>query len=355
MNQSLWKEQLIEEVKKEIAKEAREKVVELQKTDRLSRSLDSQEKLKQIKKLQELQRNYDYLQRELLIHTNSIKHPKSPVKYPILPPPLDSSYTIHSSLPSDKATLSQYKVNHLSQIQSLQNRAKLILEKERIANLHRLSEVPALTEKILKKKRQERVELSIPVYVPLSSIRKEKHLPPTVVNQILSSGEVMPVYMVGNPTPTYDPMVKIQQTIPNSNFNRQYRDSVDATAHSNQNASMDSVFYYKILKNSKNKNVNSGFTPEPNRDLTEAQLGRNLRPMTPTGLPHAWMFRELEYDSNKIEPKRKWVGERMSKYYEQRVKKDFLPKIDANKSLEIKLNKEKKKFYNRAFEKVKFL
>lgn len=348
INQALWREQLIEEVKKEIMTQAREKAKEIRESPRLETSIDSQEKLRNIKKLQDLQRNYDYLQRELIQHTNSIR---AQTKVPLRPMKslLDSTPSMSIS---DRSSVLQ---SHVSHMQYLQNRAKLILQKEKIARLATILERPILTEKLLKEKRKEKVDLKFPVFVPLSTIRKEKHLPPRVVNQKLSSGEVMPVYMVGTPTPRYDPMVRIEQSIPIQNRCNEYRDSVDATAHTNHNISMDSVFYYKIFKNPKGKKSITSSTPDPVKTLTEAQLGKSPRPLTPTGMPNVWMFRELEYDKKNIKPKRKWVADRMQKYSEVRVKKDFLPKIDPNKSLELRLNQEKQNHQIKSFDRVKFL
>ena len=346
----MWRERIIEATKKEIIKDAREKAVDLRQNDRLNHSIESQEKLRRIKKLQDLQRNYDYLQKELFSNKNS---PSTSIK-PLGKAAQEAYDTLHSSLNQSEKSSALH--SHLEHLQYLQLRAKQILDKERIAKLSAIPEAPVLNEKMLRKKRQEPVELKIPVYVPLSSIRKEKHLPPTMVNQVLSSGEIMPVYVVGDPTPRYDPLVKINQVIPSESCNKQYRDSVDATAHSNHDLSVDSVFYYRIFKNVKGKKVNESFTPEPIKDLTEAKLDRNARPFTPSGMPYVWMFRELEYDQKKKAiPKRQWVSDRMSKYYEDRVKKDFIPKVSHNKSLELKLNRERQNFHLKQFERVKFL
>ena len=239
-------------------------------------------------------------------------------------------------------------------MQELQKKAKEILDREKLASMKTIPEVPVLNEKLLRKKRLEHVELKIPVFVPLSTIRKEKHMPPNYINQVLPNGEVMPIYVVGDPTPRYDPLIKMQHPVPTKNYNREYRESVDATAHSHHDE-IDSVFYYKLFKNAKYKKEHESLTPDLKKDLIEPPTGKKLRPTTPTGIPYVWMFRELEYENKKVVPKRKWVSERMNKYYKQRVKKDFLPKIDPNKSLELELNKEKQNFPLKSFNKVKFL
>jgi hypothetical protein len=301
-------------------------------------------------KLKELAKNYEFIENELFKHKKSkISSSSSPLRMDSKIP--DQNQSDLSLGEVDKTSSYQY---HLVQMQNLQKKAKEMLEKEFLAKMKKIDEVPVLNEKFLRKKRQEHVESKIPMYVLMSSVRKDKKLPPRFVNQSLSSGEVMPIYVLGDPSPRYDPLVKVEQHIPSQSLQYEYRDSVDATAHSYHDEG-GSLLYYKIYKSSKKPKVYESFTPEPSNSLVEPPATKNLRPITPTGMPYAWMFRELEPDKKKINPKRKWVSQRMNEYYKLRVKKDFLPKIDANKSLEIELNKEKKNFRMRSFPRVRLV
>ena len=334
-----WKDRLIEQTKKEIIQEAR---------DKLSARYSSKQSLSpegsRLRKLEQLQESYEFLQRELKARKQTSSN--SPAKLPSKTPDLSQSFP--NSLSDSLTGLKQ----HLGQMQLLQKRAKEILDKERLANLASISESPVLTEKALRKKRLERVDMKIPVYVPLKSIRKERNLPPAMVNTVLPNGEVMPVYMVGDPSPMYNPMVRVNQSIPNQSNREGYKDSVDATAHSKQNVSVDSVFYYRIYKKEKNKPYFEDKNQEPENELTEPPPQKQFRPVTPTDNPHAWHFRELEKNFEKPKPKRKWVKDRMDLYSEKQVKQNFLPKIDPNKSLELIMLKERASPL-RSFNKVK--
>ena len=268
-----WRERLLEETKKDILKEAREKAQTIRYSQKLQQSLDSDEKLSRIQRLQELQRNYDILQLELLNRSPQISVPSK--KAPSKSPDIIDSFTV-SNGNSDKISSIQ---PHLDQMQLLQQRAKKILEKERLASMATVPEEPILNEKLLRKKRQERVHLKIPTYVTSSSIRKEKKLMPNLVNRVLPNGEVMPVYVVGDPIPAYDPLVKVYSLIQNQNAGFGYRDSVDATGHSQQNSSIDSVFYYRVLKKQRKNAKMENFTPEPCGNLTEMPKTKEQRPL----------------------------------------------------------------------------
>lgn len=338
-----WKERLIEQTKKEIMQEARDKV-SVRYNQQYSLSPDLPKSNSRLSKLEQLQQSYEFLQKELKLRK------ESPVRTVNKTPTPEISQSFPNS---QNESLEGLKL-HLNQMQVLQKRAKDILMKERLANLASIPESSSLTEKALKKKRLEKVEMKIPVYVPLKSIRKQKNLPPATFNTVLANGEVMPVYMVGDPTPRYSPLVRVNQTIPNQSSLKNYRDSIDATAHSKKNVSIDSVFYYRIYKNDKNKISHEERAKEPESDLTEPPKQREFRPATPTDLPYAWNFRELEHKVEKVKPKRQWVKERMEHYSENQVKKHFLPKIDPNKSFESLLNKERM-LPMKTFKRVKIL
>jgi len=295
-------------------------------------------------KLEQLQDSYEFLQKELKSRRES---PNRSVKKSSRP-------EIAQSFPNHQNESLEGLKYHLNQMQILQKRAKEILTKERLANLGGIPESSSLTEKALKRKRLEKVEMSIPVYVPLKSIRKEKKYPPATFNTVLSNGEVMPVYMVGDPTPRYNPLVRVNQTIPNQSNLSNHRDSLDATAHTKKNVSIDSVFYYRIYKNGKGKSRNEEKFNEPESELMEPPKQREMRPLTPTDLPYTWNFRELEHRVEKAKPKRKWVKDRMDQYSENQVKKNFLPKIDQNKSFESLMHKERTSQF-KSFKRVKIL
>lgn len=339
---SNWKDRLIEQTKKEIIQEAKDKV-SLRYNLKNSPSPEPS-KTNRLSKLEQLQESYEFLQKEL---KNRKESPSRTIKK-------TPASELTKSFPNSNNESLEGLKQHLNQMQLLQKRAKEILMKERLANLASIAESSSLTEKALKKKRLEKVEMSIPVYVPLKSIRKEKNYPPATFNTVLSNGEVMPVYMVGDPTPRYNPLVRVNQTIPNQSNIGNYRDSLDATAHTKKNVSIDSVFYYRIYKKNKGKTKIEEKINEPESELMEPPKQKEFRAATPTDSPFAWNFRELEHKVEKVKPKRKWVKDRMDQYSENQVKKHFLPKIDQNKSFESLMQKERASPL-KSFKRVKIL
>jgi hypothetical protein len=136
-------------------------------------------------------------------------------------------------------------------------------------------------------------------------------------------------------------MVRVSQSIPSQSNREGFKDSVDATAHSKQNDSVDSVFYYRIYKKEKLKPYFQQINKESEDEMVEPPPGKPFRPVTPTDHPQAWHFRELEKNVEKVKPRRGWVKERMEQYYQKQVKINFLPKIDPNKSLEVIMQRER--------------
>lgn len=55
--------------------------------------------------------------------------------------------------------------------------------------------------------------IKVPIYIPQSLLRKVQKLPPPAYHKALPSGEVITVHMVGQDTPTSDPILKLEVLI----------------------------------------------------------------------------------------------------------------------------------------------
>lgn len=222
----MYKQEQIKALKEKLASEVRSHKRELIRIKEI-RAMESNNRRKSFEKLEELQNTYTEMlktKRDSSLsnssHTSTEKHSRSKS---ISPSPL-LKHSIYSEDPyslktphteySKQTSISPYKI-HLDRVSQLQNHAKRILQKEKDPSsvLTRIHEEPELNASTLKKIGDIIVPLRYPVYVPTSTLRKAQNLPPQFVNMTTKTGEVFPVHILGDPTPAYDPLIKVESTL----------------------------------------------------------------------------------------------------------------------------------------------
>ncbi|CAG9329572.1 unnamed protein product [Blepharisma stoltei] len=370
----LWKQEQVKALKEKLANEVRNHKRELKRIKEI-RALESTKRRESLERLSELESSFAEMKSKRDSSFSSTSQApaeqipsfrsKTTSPSPIYKKPIDD-YSISTPYTELSKSNSPYKI-HLERVMHLQNQAKKILLKERDPSsvLTKIHEEPELNANLLKKIGEVTVPLRYPVYVPESTIRKAQGLPPPIVNKVTKTGEVFPVHIVGDPSPAYDPLIKVETTLKKVNnsdpqkgkYRMDGNESIEAKAYTQFNFSEDSDEYWVAYWKKKEKIKQIGKSADmdiPTGEMTQVPKFKEARAVTPKGKYYNWTFRELAKEEREIKPKRKWVRDRMDIYYDKRVKKDFLPTVSDKKSLEIKMIKELEEIKKpRSFTRVK--
>ena len=233
---------------------------------------------------------------------------------------------------------------HLKKVLELHHKAKELIMKEKSPGPPKKtkSHEHPLNPAALRSLSEEPVPLRMPVYIRESEYRKAQNLPPQMVYRTTRTGEVFPLHLVGNPTPAYDPLIKVETTIyPKVHFPSKRQaaaDSLVANAYTRNQDSEESMQFYGRHKSTDERSP-SVTTTEPNpRLLTKAPPQAEPTATIPMGRGYSFTFRDLPRDtSSPHKPARKWVNQRMRVYMNERVNKDFRPRPSGDKQLELAL------------------
>jgi len=321
MKQQIANEVRAAKLKMKLAKqklEETEKQAKAEKIDRitrLERELREMQKEKYTQSLNTSLQNSS--QASFVIEKDSVS--ERDYKSLTLPRTLSKSLSPTKS-PKKNLPTPQYDLQQIKEIISRDNQC-----------LFQIDESPKLDAKALKSLSQERVPLKVPSLVPLSNLRRSNNLPPPVVNHQTVSGEVIPVYLVGKPSPAHDPLIPVETKLYKEQLTSP-KESVKAKAFTHRGNGISMNYYEKLrAKKLRNKINQKNFFE---KSLTKAPVEKNPKPKTP--VLKDYCFRDLEYDKPKSKsPQRKWVLDRMKAYYDKRVKADFVPVPDINKQLEL--------------------
>jgi hypothetical protein len=227
--------------------------------------------------------------------------------------------TFKPSMQSSRTDSCEYYLDHLKRIQS---KTKELLN----YNYNSLSTdppKPVLNKENLKSINKPLPPIKIPILVPKSVLDTSKKIQPPTIQKTLKNGDVISVYLVSDPSPAYDPLVKAEVVLDKNNLD--LKNPFEAEIHNDQ------VTRWKSISPKRKK--------YEDLDLTKPQAV-NLRESTPQMKVQRYNYRDYSFDTSNHKPYRHWVGKRME-VYSKIIKNDFKPKVSEKKQIQIQIAKEK--------------
>lgn len=284
----------------------------------------SVEKKRNLARIQALE---DELLREI-----ETKHKRSRNSY-------SNSSTVRSL--SDTRSLND---GHLQQMKDLQAKAKQMM-KGRLYQEEN-SQSPTIREEDSPYPNSYQKQITIPVMIPQSMMRKAQRIPPPTIPHITRNGDVLNVHIISDPC-YQDPLVRAEAQVE--------RSEIEAFARQMNKKSIKDVIsdiqsqFQNGNKISHSPSRTQSNSPVKRREIFKDDLYHMPKPddlpivreaVTPRGKIKYHLFREIPLDEVKHEAQRVWVAERM-KQYSGIVKQNHSPKPSELKHLELQMLREK--------------
>ena len=141
--------------------------------------------------------------------------------------------------------------------------------------------------------------IKVPIYIPQSLLRKVQKLPPPTYHKALPSGEVITIHMIGQDTPTNDPILKLEVLIDprtlqlaSSNKTPTYKGSnIDYSSRLQTEACDSSVYSGARSLSPKRNDTQTKLTPVP-----DSIRGVSVREVTPSVQASYVNFRDFAID-----------------------------------------------------------
>ncbi|CAG9324998.1 unnamed protein product [Blepharisma stoltei] len=234
--------------------------------------------------------------------------------------------------------------SHLQQMRDLQAKAKQMMKGK--LYLEEDSETPSIPDQNQEFLGSDEKQISIPVYIPQSMMRKAQRIPPPTIPHITRNGDVLNVHIISDPTYS-DPLVRAEAQVERSEieeFAKQMNKKSIKDVITDIQAQFESG--YKL---SSSPTKSQSLSPKKRKEKPREETLYLPKPddlpvvreqVTPKGKLRYHLFREIPLDEVKHEAQRVWVSERM-KQYSTIVKQNFTPKPDEMKQIELQLLREK--------------
>jgi len=221
--------------------------------------------------------------------------------------------TFNSSLEKvETRSKSSFDHNFLQNLKDIQEKAKRFL-------LNQSSISPDIQHPT--KPKNDSIE--IPILVPLSVYRKSHNLSPPFIHQANKDGEVFFVHLTSDQCKMNDPLVRTKAKV-------QKTELKSLSRHKNVGEIVEEIKHQFDMRSlSVDGGQDSGNT------------------LVPKEKPEFYMFRDTPNEVNKGEIQRRWVKNRMS-VYSKEIKKNFLPRIDERKTIELAILQERRKKFKPA-------
>lgn len=264
----------------------------------------------------------------------SIMHPsKFTIKDCIKPTHCSQKVPISQStdLKTPKPRRTSLKKTFNSSLEKVENRSKSSFDHNFLQNLKDIQEKAKkmiqnrsnISPDIEKSPKPNNDSIEIPILVPLSVYRKSHNLSPPIIHQASKDGEVFFVHLTSDQCKMNDPLVRTKAKV-------QRTELKSLSKHKNIE---DIVEEIKNQFNMRSLSVDGG-----------QDSGDNL---VPKEKPEFYMFRDMPNEVYKGGIQRGWVKNRMS-VYSNEIKKNFLPRIDERKKIELAILQERRKKFKPA-------